>query len=45
MTKNEAWLYIPALVTPVRGPRSLAVSQTVGQNRAFDLFNDSAKIL
>ena len=26
-------------------PWSLAVSQTVSQNRAFDLFTDSAKIL
>ena len=29
----------------VHGPGSLAVSQTVSQNRAFDLFTDSAKIL
>ena len=29
----------------VHGPWSLAVSQTVSQNRAFDLFTDSAKVL
>ena len=29
----------------VHGPWPLAVSQTVSQNRAFDLFTDSAKIL
>ena len=27
------------------GPRSVAVSQTDSQNRAFDLFTDSDKIL
>ena len=29
----------------VQGSCSLAVSQTVSQNRALDLFNDSAKVL
>ena len=29
----------------VHGPWPLAVSQTVSQNRAFDLFTDSANIL
>ena len=29
----------------MHGPWTLAVSQTVSQNRAFDLFTDSAKIL